>query len=87
LSCHNYWIVLRLVGGGEPPFMAFSPQITMEDTSVPFRAFLGAILSVAKRGVVEARAFSDSQILDTIDEEEDEEGYPSTSDADNGSGE
>ena len=70
LTCHNYWIVLRLVkGGSKPPFLAFSPLITMEDFSVPFRAFLGAILSVVKGGVVEASVFDGPQGLDTIEEE------------------
>jgi len=88
LSCHNYWIVFRLVKeDSEPAFLTFSPLITMEDSSVPFRAFLGAILSVVKGVVVEASVFDDSQILDTIDEEEVEEESSSTSDADHGSGE
>ncbi len=86
LTCHNHWIVLRLVkGGSKPPFLAFSPLITMEDSSVPFRAFLGAILSVVKGVVVGASASDDSQIFDTIDKEE--EGSSSISDADGGSGE
>ena len=88
LSCHNYWIVLCLVrrGDNKPPFLAFSPSITMDNSSVPFRAFLGCILSVAKGGVVEASMFNNDMVLDTIDEEV-EEGSLSTSDADDGSGE
>ena len=89
LTCHNHWIILRLVkGGSKPPFLAFSPLITMEDSSVPFRAFLGAVLSVVKGGVVEASVFDDSQSLDTIEEEAPgEEGFPSPgSDGDDGLG-
>jgi hypothetical protein len=61
----------------------------MNDSSVPFRAFLGAILSVVKGEVVEASTFDDGQTLDTINEEEGPPG-PSGSnpnpDPDNGSG-
>ena len=79
LTCHNHWIVLRLVkGGSKPPFLAFSPLITMEDTSVPFRALLGAVLSLVKGRVVEASVFSEPQTIDTIEEEAPgEEGSPS----------
>ena len=85
LSCHNYWIVFRLVKErSEPAFLAFSPLITMNDSSVPFRAFLGAILSVSRKITVQASAFDDSQILETIDEGEAEEKSSSTYD---GSGE
>ena len=90
LTCHNHWIVLRLVkGGSKPPFLAFSPLITMEDTSIPFRAFLGAVLSVVKGRVVEASVFDDPQTLDTVEEEAPgEEGFPSSGfDGDDGSGE
>ena len=89
LTCHNHWIILRLVkGGSKPPFLAFSPLISMEDTSVLFRAFLGAVLSVVKGRVVEASVFHDPQALDTIEEEApDEEGFPSSGfDGDDGLG-
>ena len=52
----------------------------------PFRAFLGAILSADKGGVVEASVFDDGQILHTIDEAE-ERRRPSNSDGDDASGE
>ena len=81
--------MVRLVGGGtDHPFLAFSPQITMEDSSVPFRAFLGAPFSAFKGVVVEASVFDEHQILEAIDEDEGgEEGSPHVSDADNDSGE
>ena len=88
LTCHNYWIVTRLVKRvGQNPFLAFSPLITIEDSSVPFRAFLGAILSVVRGVVVEASVFDDSnsQTLNAVDEAE--EGASPTSDTDDGSGE
>jgi len=99
LSCHNYWVVFRLVKeDSQSAFLAFSPLITMkEDSSVPFRAFLGAILSVSNEAVVGASVFDNSQNLPTMDEEqgegegEGEEESPSSSgssfDADDGSGE
>ncbi|KAH9049838.1 hypothetical protein EDB84DRAFT_1555805 [Lactarius hengduanensis] len=46
LTCHNYWVVFRLVSNNDDPFLAFSPMCSIEDSSEPFRAFLGAILSV-----------------------------------------
>jgi hypothetical protein len=67
LTSHNYWIVIRLVSG-DRPFIAFSPLISINDSSVPFRAFLGALLSVFKGGVVEASTFDDGQTLDAIDD-------------------
>ena len=85
LTCHTHWIVLRLVkGGGKPPFLAFSPLITMQDSSVPFRAFLGAILSVVKGGVVEDSVFNDPQTLDTIEEDAPGEEGSSSSNSDGG---
>ena len=69
LTCHNSWIVIRLVTrDNAPPFLAFSPLITMEDSSVPFRAFLGAISSVVKGAAVEASVFDGPQGLDAIQE-------------------
>jgi hypothetical protein len=61
----------------------------MNDSSVPFRAFLGAILSVVEGEDVEASTFDDDQTLDTIVEEEgpsDPSGSNHNSDSNNGSG-
>src|SRR5712691_2268300 len=89
LTCHNHWIVIRLVRrDNDTPFLAFSPLITMEDSSVPFRAFFGAILTVVKGRAVEASVFDDPQTLDTIEEAPGEEGSSSSnSDGGDGSGE
>jgi hypothetical protein len=89
LTSHNHWIVIRLVPRtNAQPFLTFSPLITMEGSSVPFRAFLGAILSVAKGGVVEPSVFNDPQPLDTIEEgPREEESPPPHDDGDDGSGE
>lgn len=85
LTCHNYWIVCRLVRDDEHPFLAYSPMISIEDSSVPFRAFLGAILSVANNAFVEPSKFRPDMELDTIIEDEDEGPLPEN-DADDGSG-
>ena len=76
LSCHNYWIVCRLVRGDDHPYLAYSPEITIKDSSEPFRAFLGAILSVIKDVPVERSAYSSDMELDIIEEEEEDGPLP-----------
>ena len=71
LSCHDYWIVCRLVRDDDHPYLAYSPEITIKDSSEPFRAFLGAILSVVKNVPVERSAYSSDMELDIIEEEDD----------------
>ena len=63
LSCHNYWIVCRLVRDDDHPFLAYSPMISIEDSSVPFRALLGAVLSIVKNIAVEPIKFNPNMIL------------------------
>jgi hypothetical protein len=46
-------------------------MISIEDSSEPFRAFLGAILSVVKDVPVEPSVFDPQMALDTIVEEDD----------------
>jgi len=72
LTCHNCWIVCRLVRDDDHPFLAYSPKISIEDSSEPFRAFLGAVLSVTKGVSVKSSAFNPDMQLDTIIEDEDE---------------
>ena len=72
LTCFNYWIVCRLVRDDDNPYLAYSPWITIEDSSEPFRAFLGAILSVVKDVPVESSAYNPTILLDTIEEEQDD---------------
>ena len=69
-SCHNYWIVCRLVRDDNHPYLAYSPEITMKDSSEPFRAFLGAVLSVVKDVPVERSAYSSNMKLDIIKEDD-----------------
>jgi hypothetical protein len=73
LSCHNYWIVCRLVRDGDHPYLAYSPKTSIKDSSEPFRAFLGAILSVIKDVPVEPSAYSSDMELDSVEEEDDDD--------------
>ena len=66
ITCHNYWIVCRLVRDDHRPFLAYSPMISIDDSSVPFRALLGAILSVVKKIPVEPTEFNPNMELDTL---------------------
>jgi hypothetical protein len=77
LSCHNYWIVCRLVrrDGGEP-FLAYSPFSSIENSSELFRAYLGAVLSVQNDVPVETSAFNLEMKLDDISEEMDHRPFP-----------
>jgi hypothetical protein len=76
LTCHNYWIVCRLVRDDDHPFLAYSPKISIKDSSEPFRAFLGAILSVLKGAHIEPSTFNPDMQLDTIIEDTDEGPLP-----------
>jgi hypothetical protein len=58
------------------PYLAYSPEITIRDSSEPFRAFLGAILSVVKDVPVERSAYKSDMKLDIITEEEDDSPLP-----------
>lgn len=58
LTCHNYWIVCRLVSDRNDPFLAYSPSFSIEDSSEPFRALLGAMLSVYNNVSVPASVLS-----------------------------
>ena len=60
----------RLVRDDNHPYLAYSPEITIEDSSEPFRAFLGAILSVVKDVHVERSAYSPDMKFDIIKEED-----------------
>lgn len=76
LSCHNYWIVCRLVRDDHHPFLAYSPMINIDHSSVPFRALLGAILSVVKNVPVEPTKFDPNIELDNVVEDEDKGRLP-----------
>ena len=57
------------------PYLAYSPEVGIKNSSEPFRAFLGAILSVVKGVPVEHSAFNSDMELNII-EEEDESPLP-----------
>ena len=76
LTCHNYWIVCRLVRDDDHPFLAYSPKISIKDSSEPFRALLGAILSVLKGAPIEPSTFNPDMQLDNIIEDIDEGSLP-----------
>ena len=86
LTCHNYWIVCRLVGDDDNPYLAYSPGISIQESSEPFRAFLGAILSGVKDVPVKSSAYNPNIQLDTIEEEQDDGALPEY-DIDDGPGE
>jgi hypothetical protein len=48
------------------PYLAYSPLISIEDSSEPFRAFLGAILSIVEDVPVERSPFNPNMQLDVI---------------------
>lgn len=70
ITCHNYWIVCRLVRDNHHPFLAYSPMINIDDSSVPFRALFGAMLSVVKNVPVEPTEFNPNMELDTLKEQD-----------------
>jgi len=74
LFCHNYWIVCRLVKDDNHPFLAYSTITSIKDSSEPFRAFLGAILSVVEGIAVRPSTFDPDMELDTVMEEHDDPG-------------
>jgi len=84
LTCHNYWIVCRLVRDDHHPYLAYSQEISINDSSKPFQAFLGAILSVVKGVSVKCSAYNSDMQFDTIEEEDD--GPSPEDDIDDGSG-
>jgi hypothetical protein len=67
------------------PFLAYSSVISIKDSSLPFRAFLGAVLSVIKGVSVEPSESNPDLQLDTIFKNEDDGPLPED-DVDDGSG-
>ena len=81
LTCHNHWIVCRLVKDDEHPYLVYSPKISIDDSSEAFRAFLGAILSVGEAVQVEPSTYNSNMQLDTIEEEENTDPLPEDDDS------
>lgn len=86
LTCHNHWIICRLVSDPDNPFLAYSPSISIEGSSEPFRALLGAMLSVYNNVSVPASVLSADMGHDDILEEDQGDGFVTEDDADDGSG-
>ena len=49
-------------------YLAYSPEITIKDSSEPFRAFLGAFLSIVKDVPVERNAYCSDMEFDIIED-------------------
>ena len=79
-------MVCRLVRDDDNPYLAYSPGISIQESSEPFRAFLGAVLSVVKDVPLESSAYNPNIQLDTIEEEQGDQGPLPEDDIDNGSG-
>lgn len=75
----------RLVRDDNYPYLAYSPKISIENSSEPFRAFLGATLSVVEGVSVANSAYNPDMQLDTIGDEGDG-GPPPKDDIDDASG-
>jgi hypothetical protein len=81
LTCHNHWIIFRLVQDNNHPFLAYSPIVSIENSSKPFLAFLGCVLSGKQGTAVAPSPFN----LDMLDAIKDDKGPPED-DIDDGSG-
>jgi hypothetical protein len=87
LTCHNDWIVCRLITNPNKPFLAYSPIFSIDDSSDPFRALLGAMLSVHNNVSVPACVLSpDIGHGDDIPEGIEGSGSVMEGDTDDGSG-
>jgi hypothetical protein len=87
LTCHNSWIVFHLTKIGNETVLAYSPMLDIVDSSVPFRAYFGSVLSVLKQVPVKPTVLPADLVLDTLQEEDDDddgESGDSSSDGDHG---
>jgi hypothetical protein len=88
LSCHNSWIVFRLVNIDGNRVLAYSPVLEMANSSIPFCAYFGVLLSIVENVPVQQTSFPADPILDMLDEDPDEDGGSiSKSDSENPSDE
>jgi hypothetical protein len=75
--------VLRLTKVGDERVLAYSPMINISNSSIPFRAFLGAILSVFRNIPVRPTVLPATSIMDMLAEDEgdkEEDAEPSSDD-------
>jgi hypothetical protein len=82
LTCHNSWIVFRLVNVNGDRILAYSPVLEIANSSIPFRAYLGALLSVIEDFPVLQTVFAANPILETLPEDSDEDDSVSESESD-----
>jgi hypothetical protein len=78
--------VFRLTTVGDERVLAYSPVIDISNSSIPFRAFLGAILSVIRNIPVRPTVLPVNAIMDMLPEDERDEEEPSVDDYDDESG-
>ena len=64
--------------------LAYSPVLEIVNSSIPFRAYLGALLSVVKNVPVQQSSFPVDAELDTLEEDPDEDEDEAVSDGDHG---
>jgi hypothetical protein len=74
LICHNYWIVCYLVKDDNHPYLAYSLKISIVNSSEPFQAFLGSILSIIRDIPVVGSTYSPDMQFDTIEEDDNNDG-------------
>jgi hypothetical protein len=87
LTCHNLWIVFRLTMVNNKRVLAYSPMLDIDNSSIPFRAYLGAVLSADGDFAVEHTIVPVDVTLDASPEEDDAEDPPPDDDDDDGWGE
>jgi hypothetical protein len=89
LTCHNSWVVFRLTKVGNERVLAYSPMIDISNSSLPFRTFLGATLSVIRNIPVRPTVLPVNAIMDMLPEDErneERDAEPSDDDSDDESG-
>ena len=59
----------RLIRDDDKPFLAYSPKISIKDSSEPLQTFLGGILSALKGVHIEPSTFNPDMQLNTIIED------------------
>jgi hypothetical protein len=73
LTSHNSWIVFRLTKILDETILVYSPMIDMKNSSAPFRAYFGALLSIVKNIPAKPTIYPTGLVLDMFPEEEEDE--------------
>jgi len=77
--------VFRLAKVNNERVLVYSPVLDIDHSSIPFRALLGAVLSVIEGFTVDATTFPTDAVLNTLPEEDDAEDPPDDDDDDESS--